>query len=111
MKIHHLSKHLSMIDVQPPISGMSEFIGIYVFRAEQVALVDVGPPSSAGNLIAGLKALDIDPENVSYIFITHIHLDHAGALSDLLEFLPLPRARVIVHPRGSAHLVNTERLW
>lgn len=98
-----------MIDVQPSIAGMSEFIGIYVLGREQTALIDVGPHSSAGNLIAGLKALDVDPQNVKYIFITHIHLDHAGALSDLLKFLP--QAQVIVHPRGSTHLVNTEKLW
>ncbi|MFW0860244.1 MAG: MBL fold metallo-hydrolase [Dehalococcoidia bacterium] len=109
MKIHRLSDHLSMIDVQPPIPGQSEFIGPYVLRAEQVALIDVGPHSSAGNLIAGVEALDIDLQNIRYIFITHIHIDHAGAVGDLLEFLP--NARVIVHPRGSAHLVNTERLW
>lgn len=109
MKIHCLSERLKMIDVQPPIPGQSEFIGIYVLSGEQVALIDVGPYSSAGNLIKGLTALHIDPQNVSYIFITHIHIDHAGALGDLLEFLP--NARVIVHPKGVAHLVNTEKLW
>jgi glyoxylase-like metal-dependent hydrolase (beta-lactamase superfamily II) len=109
MKIHRLSEQLTMIDVQPPIRGQSEFIGPYVLSAEQVALIDVGPHSSAGNLIAGLTALDVDPENVSCILLTHIHIDHAGAVGDLLEFLP--NARVIVHPRGSPHLVNTERLW
>ncbi|MCL0092735.1 MBL fold metallo-hydrolase [Dehalococcoidia bacterium] len=109
MRIHRLSERLKMIDVQPPIPGQSEFIGIYVLMAEQVALIDVGPHSSAGNLIAGLETLDVDPQNVSYIFITHIHIDHAGALGDLLEFLP--NARAIVHPKGAAHLVNTEKLW
>jgi len=109
MKIHRLSERLNMIDVQPPIAGQGEFIGIYVLMAEKVALIDVGPHSSAGNLIKGITALHIDPLNVSYIFITHIHIDHAGALGDLLEFLP--NARVIVHPRGAAHLVNTEKLW
>ncbi|MBT9141245.1 MAG: putative diflavin flavoprotein A 3 [Dehalococcoidia bacterium] len=109
MKIHRLSDHLSMIDVQPPIPGQSEFIGPYVLSGEQVALIDVGPHSSAGNLIKGLTALHIDPQNVSYIFITHIHIDHAGATADLLNFLP--NAQVVVHPRGAAHLVNTEKLW
>ena len=109
MKIHRLSERLKMIDVQPPIPGQSEFFGIYVLSGEQVALIDVGPYSSAGNLIAGLETLAVDPQNVSYIFITHIHIDHAGALGDLLEFLP--NARVIVHPKGAAHLVNTEKLW
>ncbi|MCL0050324.1 MBL fold metallo-hydrolase [Dehalococcoidia bacterium] len=109
MKIHRLSERLKMIDVQPPIPGQSEFFGIYVFGSEQVVLVDVGPHSSAGSLVEGLEVLGVNPNDVSHILLTHIHIDHAGATADLLKFLP--NARVIVHPRGAAHLVNTEKLW
>lgn len=109
MEAHHLSECLSMIDVQPPIPGHSEFIGIYVFGSEQVVLVDVGPHCSAGSLIEGLESLGVNPKSVRHILLTHIHIDHAGAAADLLKFLP--QARVVVHPRGRAHLVNTERLW
>ena len=109
MKIHRLSERLNMIDVQPPIPGQSEFIGIYVFGTEQVVLVDVGPHSSAGSLVEGLEVLGVNPNDVSHILLTHIHIDHAGATADLLKFLP--NAQVVVHPRGSAHLVNTEKLW
>jgi len=109
MEIHRLSECLSMIDVQPPIPGQSEFIGIYVFGTEQVVLVDVGPHSSAGSLVEGLKVLGVNPNDVGHILLTHIHIDHAGATADLLKFLP--NAQVVVHPRGAAHLVNTEKLW
>jgi glyoxylase-like metal-dependent hydrolase (beta-lactamase superfamily II) len=109
MKIHRLSESLSMIDVQPSIPGQSEFIGIYVFGTEQVVLVDVGPQSSAGSLVEGLKVSGVNPNDVSHILLTQIHIDHAGATVDLLKFLP--NAQVVVHPRGAPHLVNTERLW
>jgi len=98
-----------MIDVEPPVAGWDEFIGPYVLGARQVALVDVGPSSSAGNLIDGLKALYIKPKSVSHILLTHVHLDHAGAIGELLEFLP--QANVVVHPKGAPHLADTDKLW
>jgi glyoxylase-like metal-dependent hydrolase (beta-lactamase superfamily II) len=109
MKIHHLAKNLSMIDVEPPIPGWEEFISVYVLKGQQVALVDVGPQSSVGGLIDGLKALKVNPDEVSHVLLTHIHLDHAGAIGELPEFLP--NAMVVVHPKGAPHLANTEKLW
>lgn len=109
MQTYHLSEHLSMIDVQPPISGWNEFVGVYVLGREQMALIDAGPYCSAGNLINGLDELGIERENVSYIFLTHIHIDHAGAAGELLQHLP--NARVVVHPRGAPHLANPDKLW
>lgn len=109
MKIHNLAPNLSMIDVEPPIPGWEEFIGVYVLKGEQVALIDVGPQSSAGKLIEGLEALKVNPQHVSHILLTHIHLDHAGAVGGLLG--SLPNARVVVHPKGVPHLVNPGKLW
>jgi len=42
------------------------------------------------------------------VFLTHVHLDHAGGAGALLKHLP--NARVLVHPRGAAHLVNPDKL-
>ena len=98
-----------MIDVEPPIPGWDEFIGVYVLKGQQVALVDVGPQSSAENLLDGLRKLGIETSDVSHILLTHIHIDHAGAAGELLKVLP--NATVIVHPRGASHLANPEKLW
>ncbi len=48
-------------------------------------------------------------EDVEYVAVTHIHLDHGGGAGTLLKFMP--NAKVIVHPRGMPHLVDPERLW
>ena len=45
---------------------------------------------------------------MDWIYLTHIHLDHAGGAGALLA--QLPNARVVVHPRGVAHLVDPTRL-
>lgn len=109
MKTHHLSEDLSIIDVDPPIPGWSEFIGLYVLGTEDVALIDTGPHCSARNVIDGLEALGVRRERVSHVVLTHIHIDHAGAAGELLQLLP--KARVVVHPRGASHLADTEKLW
>jgi glyoxylase-like metal-dependent hydrolase (beta-lactamase superfamily II) len=39
---------------------------------------------------------------------THVHLDHAGGAGALLR--ELPRARLVIHPRGARHMIDPSRL-
>ena len=109
VETYRLAPNLSMIDIAPPIPGFDKFIGIYVLEAEKIALVDIGPSVSVDNLITGLKELDINPTDISYIFTTHIHMDHAGGIGKALK--QMSNAEVIVHERGGPHLADPARLW
>ena len=109
MESYRLASNLSLIDIAPPLPGFDKFIGIFVLEADQVALVDVGPSVSVDNLIAGLRELDIDPADISYIFTTHVHIDHAGGIGKAIK--QIPNAKVIVHERGGPHLADPARLW
>jgi glyoxylase-like metal-dependent hydrolase (beta-lactamase superfamily II) len=73
------------------------------------AFVDTGTRLSVPNLLAALRALDIDVERVDYVLLTHVHLDHAGGAGALMA--SLPRARAIVHPRGAPHLIDPTKLF
>jgi glyoxylase-like metal-dependent hydrolase (beta-lactamase superfamily II) len=70
----------------------------------RAAFVDVGTNFSIPNLLAALAAQALEPDAVDYVLLTHIHLDHAGGAGRLCA--ALPRARVLVHPRGAAHLID-----
>lgn len=72
------------------------------------AFVDVGTNYAVPHLLAALEELGISPAAVEYVFITHVHLDHAGGAGLLLK--SLPAARVVVHPRGAPHLIDPARL-
>jgi glyoxylase-like metal-dependent hydrolase (beta-lactamase superfamily II) len=74
----------------------------------RAAFVDTGTHFSIPNLLGALAAERIDAADVDYIFLTHVHLDHAGGAGRLAA--ALPRAKVLVHPRGAAHMVDPSKL-
>ncbi len=49
------------------------FTSAYLIRGKKLALIDCGPTSSADALLAGLQELRIDPSDLAYIIVTHIH--------------------------------------
>jgi glyoxylase-like metal-dependent hydrolase (beta-lactamase superfamily II) len=74
----------------------------------RAAFVDVGTNNSVPYLMAALAELAIAPAAVDYLLLTHVHLDHAGGAGALLA--QLPRATLVVHPRGAPHLIDPARL-
>ena len=72
------------------------------------AFVDTGTNNSVPLLLDGLQQQNLDPGDVDYVFLTHIHLDHAGGAGLLMQ--RLPNAHCVIHPRGAPHMVSPERL-
>lgn len=79
-----------------------------IIRDGRGAFVDTGTSHSVGNLMGALERADLDPDAVDYILLTHIHLDHAGGAGALAQLLP--NAKVVVHPRGAAHMIDPAKL-
>jgi glyoxylase-like metal-dependent hydrolase (beta-lactamase superfamily II) len=102
-----IGKNLYMVELET--GGFKNLICSYVIKGKKTFLVESGPSNSIPNLLSGLKELEVKLEEVKYLAITHIHLDHGGGAGTLLK--ALPNAKVIVHPRGMPHLVDPERLW
>ncbi len=107
MHTKEIRKNLFLVDLET--GGLKNLIASYVLKGNRALIVETGPTSSIPNLLKGLSEIDTKPEDVAYVALTHIHIDHAGGVGTLLKFLP--NARVIVHPRGALHLVNPAKLW
>ena len=79
-----------------------------IFGGSEAALIDTGVGSSAPTVLAGLDAAGVHVNDVRYVILTHVHLDHAGGAGALMR--ALPRAELVVHPRGARHMISPERL-
>ncbi len=77
-------------------------------QGARAALVDTATNSCVPRIMAALAEQGVAPEQVDYIILTHIHLDHAGAASTLMRLLP--QARLVVHPRGLRHMADPAKL-
>jgi glyoxylase-like metal-dependent hydrolase (beta-lactamase superfamily II) len=80
--------------------GLDRVIGVWERNG---ALIDPGPASSIGTVLAAL-----DGGEPEAILLTHIHLDHAGATGTLVS--RFPSLRVYVHEVGAPHLIDPSRL-
>ena len=74
----------------------------------RAAFVDTGTNDSVPLLLDALRQRDIDVADVDFVFLTHVHLDHAGGAGLLMQHLP--HARCVIHPRGAPHMIDPERL-
>ena len=107
MHTKQIAKNLFMVDLET--GGLKNLICSYIIKGTKPLLVESGPTNSVPRLLLGLKELNINPADIKYVAVTHIHLDHGGGAGTLLKFLP--NAKILVHPRGLPHLVDPERLW
>ncbi|MDQ2868546.1 MAG: MBL fold metallo-hydrolase [Verrucomicrobiota bacterium] len=73
---------------------------------EGIALFDTGAESTFENIADALTGLGADAREVRHVFLSHIHLDHAGAAWRFAE----TGATIYVHPRGAAHLLDPSKL-
>jgi len=79
-----------------------------VVEGDSAAIVDPCTNVSVPAVLAALGAKGVARERVEWVFLTHIHLDHAGGTGELIRHLP--NARVAVHPRGARHMADPARL-
>ncbi len=75
----------------------------------RAAFIDTGTNFSVPRLLGALAALGLATDAVDWVIPTHVHLDHAGGVGLLMQHLP--RAQVLVHPRGARHMVDPSALW
>ena len=74
----------------------------------RAAFVDTGTSLAVPHLLDGLERAGVAAADVDYVFLTHVHLDHAGGAGRLME--SLPNARAVLHPRGAPHMIDPGKL-
>ncbi len=103
---HELDFNITCIDTQ---YMRNNFVASYLIEDnKRAAFIDTGCYLSVPILLAVLDKKNIKRENVDYIILTHIHLDHAGGAGELIKYLP--NAKIYVHEYGANHLINPSKL-
>jgi len=82
-------------------------IASYLVETEEgPILFETGPHSTFPKLKASVEAAGYQIQEIKHVFLTHIHLDHAGAAWAFAK----EGAKIYVHPFGARHLISPEKL-
>lgn len=79
-----------------------------MIEGSEAAFIENNTSHSVPYLLKELDTQGIKRENVKYLIITHVHLDHAGGTSELLKYCP--NAIVLAHPKAAPHIIDPKRL-
>lgn len=99
--------NITRVEIKQDAPGFDSFFGSWVCEGDLNIVIDVGPANTAGRLIDALVSLGLD--RVDLVLLTHIHIDHAGGLADLLDHYPM--AKVMCHEKALKYLVDPSTLW
>ncbi|MET0255098.1 MAG: MBL fold metallo-hydrolase [Luteibacter sp.] len=89
--------------------GRPAFDAAYlVVERGHAAFIDSGTTHSLPRFLDALSAAGLEPRDVDWVILTHVHLDHAGGAGELMRHLP--NATLAVHPRGARHMIDPSAL-
>ena len=92
-----------------PFLGEEEIIGSYLLAGgNELAIIDPGPGSMIEPLLDAIRQAGFDPQDVTHLLATHVHLDHAGSVGSLIQ--RMPKAKVYAHSKGVPHLLDTTKV-
>jgi len=90
--------------VRPGLAAMH-----FIVEKGRVALIETAHNAALPHFLAALQEVELSPEAVDYVFLTHVHLDHAGGAGAYMA--KLPNAKLVVHPRGARHMIDPTQLF
>jgi glyoxylase-like metal-dependent hydrolase (beta-lactamase superfamily II) len=98
MHIHTLDLHFL---------GIPGLIASYLVESGgEYALIETGPGSTLETLRGAIRAAGVDESAIKKVFVTHIHLDHAGAAGWFAQI----GATIYCHPNAARHLIDPTKL-
>lgn len=85
------------------------YAGAYlVVEGDRAVLVENNTTHARPFLLQAMTDAGIRPEQVEYLIITHVHLDHAGGSGAMMQ--ACPNATLLAHPRAAPHVIDPSRL-
>jgi glyoxylase-like metal-dependent hydrolase (beta-lactamase superfamily II) len=91
------------LEFQGVTGGIASYL---VWGSGGAILIETGPESTRERLETSLARSGLAPAELKAVFVTHVHLDHAGAAGSFAA----AGVPVYVHSRGARHLIDPKRL-
>ncbi len=95
--------HLDAEYLQPGIASV-----YLIIEKNQCAIVETGTCHTVPYIFEALADFGLTAESVRYVIPTHVHLDHAGGVGELMQ--QCPNAELIIHPFGARHMIDPTKL-
>ena len=77
-------------------------------QGDQLVFIDTGVNANVPGLLELAQDRGFGLKQIAYIIPTHVHLDHAGGVGQLMQ--RCPNAQLIIHPRGARHMIDPSQL-
>lgn len=74
----------------------------------EIAIIETNTNRAVPIILDAVKQLGYGEDQIKYVVITHVHLDHAGGAGELIS--RLPGTRLVAHSRGARHMVQPDKL-
>lgn len=79
-----------------------------IHAGDEAAFVDNNTRFSIPHLMQTLEQVGLKPDQVRYVIVTHVHLDHSGGTAELMKHCP--NATVLCHPKAAPHIIDPTKL-
>ncbi len=86
----------------------TEVLSVYLFDDDEPTLVDAGTAAGTDRILAGMAECGVDPGDLSNVVLSHVHADHTGAASALVE--AAPDVDVYIHEMTAPHVIDPTEL-
>ena len=89
--------------------GHQGFAATYLLQqGDRAAFVETANAAAVPHMLRALADAGLKPEQVDYVIITHVHLDHAGGAAALMQ--ACPNATLLAHPNAAKHAIDPSKL-
>ncbi len=103
-KIEKLSNSLYKIG---PL-GNPKVLCSYILLDDKNCIVDCGPTVAVKELLDSVEEIGVKPDEIDFLFLTHVHVDHAGGTAEFLK--RCSNAVAFVPEKGYKHLIDPSLL-
>ena len=89
--------------------GYEGFAATYLLQqGDRAAFIETANSPAVPRLLAALAEQGLGRDQVDYVVITHVHLDHAGGAASLMQ--ACPNATLLAHPSAAKHAIDPSKL-